>query len=133
MWSLFWARNPTQKATTPREDGTVRLLWVWSFSGSESGTSSGATTVERGTPETMFVVLSVVVALVLLLWLLLVLVVVVAVVVVVVVVGGVRSMCSVRGDSRVALRGCMQAIDPASWLRDNQFDADPPHPTVAVP
>ena len=79
----------------------------------------------------MFVVLSVVVALVLLLWLLLVLVVVVAVVVVVV--AGVRSMCSVRGDSRVALRGCMQAIDPASWLRDNQFDADPPHPTVAVP
>ena len=88
MWSLFWARNPTQKATTPREDGTVRLLWVWSFSGSESGTSSGATTVERGTPETMFVVLSVVVALVLLLWLLLVLVVVVAVVVVVVGGGG---------------------------------------------
>ena len=78
----------------------------------------------------MLVVLSVVVASVLLLWLLLVLVVVVAVVVVVVV--G-RSMFSLRGDSRFALQGCMQAIDPASWLRYNQFDDDPPHPTVAVP
>ena len=76
----------------------------------------------------MFVVLAVVVSSVLLLWLLLVLVVVVAVVVVV----G-RSMCSLRGDSRFALQGCMQAIDPASWLRYNQLDDGPPHPTVAVP
>ena len=79
----------------------------------------------------MIVVLAVVVASVLLLWLLLVLVVVVAVVVVVVVVG--RSMFSLRGDSRFALQGCMQAIDPASWLRYNQLDDGPPHPTVAVP
>ena len=77
----------------------------------------------------MIVVLAVVVASVLLLWLLLVLVVVVAVVVVVV---G-RSMFSLRGDSRFALQGCMQAIDPASWLRYNQLDDGPPHPTVAVP
>ena len=82
----------------------------------------------------MLVVLSVVVASVLLLWLLLVLVVVVAVVVVVVVVVLVgRSMFSLRGESRFALQGCMQAIDPASWLRYNQFDGGPPHPTVAVP
>ena len=82
----------------------------------------------------MLVVLAVVVASVLLLWLLLVLVVVVAVVVVVVVVVVVdRSMFSLRGDSRFALQGCMQAIDPASWLRYNQLDDGPPHPTVAVP
>ena len=77
----------------------------------------------------MIVVLAVVVSSVLLLWLLLVLVVVVAVVVVVV---G-RSMCSMRGDSRFALQGCMQAIDPASWLRYNQLDDGPPHLTVAMP
>ena len=78
----------------------------------------------------MTAVLAVVMSSVLLLWLLLVLVVVVAVVVVVVV--G-RSMFSLRGDSRFALHGSMQAIDPASWLRYNQFYNDPPHPTVAVP
>ena len=50
----------------------------------------------------------------LLLWLLLVLVVVVAVVVVV----G-RGMFSLRGDSRFAQQGYMQAIVPASWLRYN--------------
>ena len=88
----------------------------------------GATTVDQRTLGDVILVLAVVVSSVLLLWLLLVLVVVVAVVVVV----G-RSMFSLRGDSRVALRGCMQAIDPASWLRDNQFDDGPPHPTVAVP
>ena len=78
----------------------------------------------------MTAVLAVVVSSVLLLWLLLVLVVVVAVVVVVVV--G-RRMFSLRGDSRFALQGCMQAIDPASWLRYIQFYNDPPHPTVAAP
>ena len=63
----------------PREDGTVRLLWVWSFLRPECGTGLGATNIDQRTPETMLVVLSVVVASVLLLWLLLVLVVVVAV------------------------------------------------------
>ena len=83
----------------------------------------------------MTAVLAVVVSSVLLLWLLLVLFVVVAVVLVLVVVVVVanRSMFSLRGDSRFALHGCMQAIDPASWLRYIQFYNDPPHPTVAAP
>ena len=56
----------------------------------------------------------------LLLRLLLVLVVVVVVVVVMVVVG--RGMFSLRGDSRFASQGCMQAIVPAGWLWYSYFD-----------
>ena len=131
---MFCARNPGQKADTPREDGTVRLLWVCPFSRPECGHGFGATNFDQRTLEYMTAVLAVVVSSVLLLWLLLVLFVVVAVVLVlVVVVVANRSMFSLRGGSRFALHGSMQAIGPASWLRYNQFDDGPPHPIVAVP
>ena len=63
-----------RKLDTPREDGTVCLLWVCPLSVSECGRGFATTKVDQRTPETMLVILAVVVVSVLLLLLLLVLV-----------------------------------------------------------